>query len=194
MRKVIVPIVLVVALMPPFAGRALAQPAPQCSTHLLPFIYSVKFLCGLQLVPSDPGTVPSEPPVKPGNYATAVNVHNYHSDLQASICKKAVIALPESSRTKGEISQFTTDILTPNQAAEVDCSDIATLLQTPGTTLSPFIKGFVEILSPVPLSVTAVYTSQGCSSPSLTATTPAKCPKLGELALEVVPQQALPGP
>src|SRR5260370_16896972 len=56
-------------------------------------VYSVKFVCGLQL--PIPGQVPpSEPPVKPGNYATAVNIHNFHNAQSATIAKKPVIANP----------------------------------------------------------------------------------------------------
>lgn len=56
-------------------------------------IYSVKFLCGLQTtVPSSP---PAEPPVKPGNYATAINIHNFHPTATVEFRKKAVVANPE---------------------------------------------------------------------------------------------------
>ena len=65
-------------------GQARAQAAPL-------FVYSVKYVCGLQTIPSTSFRPPAEPPVKPGNYATAINFHNYHlkgTDLR----KKAVIA------------------------------------------------------------------------------------------------------
>jgi hypothetical protein len=127
----------------------------------LPFIYSVKFVCGLQVVPSNPSTVPNEPPVKPGNYATSVNVPNYHSGSATTFCKKAVVALPEGSGAKGTVSPFVRDILDFNQAEEIDCSDIVTLL----------------------------HPSQTCHNPG-----PPQCSKLGELQLEVVPEQPLPGP
>ncbi len=189
MRKISLVMVTVAVLTLPFASPAAAQ-ASCSTTNPGTFIYSVKFLCGLQVVPSNPSTVPNEPPVKPGNYATSVNVHNYHSANVASFCKKAVIALPEGSAARGTVSPFVTDTLDFNQAEEIDCSDIVTLLHPTLPTPPPFIKGFVEMLSNVQLSVAAVYTSQGCAPPSITN----KCPKLGELALEVVPQQPLPGP
>jgi hypothetical protein len=50
--------------------------------------------------------------------------------------------------------------------------------------LPPFIDGFVEIVSPLQLSVAAVYTSQTCTNPAN------KCSVLGDLSLEVVPQSA----
>ncbi|HKV55101.1 MAG TPA: hypothetical protein VJN94_10710 [Candidatus Binataceae bacterium] len=146
-------------------------------------IYAVKFLCGLEqpAIPTPPIPFPNEPPVKPGNYATAVNILNFHNTL-VKICKKAVVALPEAcsetapNPNRGtECNQFigirTDIVLTPDQALEVDCSDIVSLLGGTGVGLPPFIKGFVEIVVPAqdqislndPLGVTGVYTAQQCT-------------------------------
>src|SRR5690242_3393793 len=58
-------------------------------------VYSVKFLCGFQNpIDVSPLGPQAEPPVKPGNYATAVNIHNFHT-FPVNICKKAVLAPPE---------------------------------------------------------------------------------------------------
>jgi hypothetical protein len=174
-------------------------------------VYSVKFVCGLNSTPVDTGSLPSEPPVKPGNYATAINIHNFHT-VNVGICKKAVLAPPEkclSSPTPsgcfpGIIGKPVSVGLAPDQAFEIDCNDIVGLL-TPslpkGTTLPPFIKGFVEIgVAPEPgifipgatsnslsLSVTAVYTAQGCKSGTHDNKT---CDELGGIAEEVVPQNS----
>ncbi len=166
-----------------YLGQARAQTAPQ-------YIYSVKFVCGLQRLGSNNFKPPGEPPVKPGNYATAVNVHNFHSDREVVFDKKAVIALPERQTQRGPVSTVKHDLLGPNQALEVDCTDIVSLFSSAGsnTVLPPFIKGFVEIVSPVQLSVTGVYTAQTCRNPKVTATTAfGNCSQLGELDLEVVP-------
>ena len=151
-------------------------------------IYSVKFVCGVQspipsLVP------PSEPPVKPGNYATAVNIHNFHNGQTVPIAKKAVIANTEK-QPPGQISQFQRLALGPDQALEIDCPDIVSLLTAPGVQLPSFIKGFVEVISPFPLSVTGVYTAQGCDVPNAVQL----CPPAGGVSIEVVPQQAFAGP
>src|SRR5258708_2594227 len=98
-------------------------------------IYSVKFICGQQL--PDPQSF--EPPVKPGNYATDVNIHNYHNSQQVPIRKKAVIALPED-QPPGQISQFVGLVLKPDQALEIDRQDISNLLTNAGTKLPPCIK------------------------------------------------------
>ena len=148
------------------------------------FVYSVKFVCGVQGVPSSQFPPPHEPTVKPGNYATAINVHNYHvATAGTSLRKKAVIALPESVNPRGRISTIVGEKLGANQALTVDCNEIAKLFV--GVALPPFIDGFVEIVSPVQLSVAAVYTSQTCINPM-----GSKCGSLGDLSLEVVPQTA----
>jgi|SRR5262249_20065515 len=158
-----------------FLGQARAQ--------VTPFVYSVKFVCGLQIVPSIQFPAPREPTVKPGNYATAINVHNYH--LKAiTLRKKAVIARPESVLPRGPISASVAETLGPNQALTVDCNEIVKLFPVGAAPLPPFIDGFVEIVSPLQLSVAAVYTSQTCTNPAN------KCSVLGDLGLEVVPQSA----
>jgi hypothetical protein len=153
-----------------------------------PCVYSVKFVCGLQL-PNPSLVPPSEPPVKPGNYATAVNIHNFHNGQTVTIAKKAVIANPED-QPPGAISPFRKVTLGPDQAVEIDCPDIVSLLANPLVGLPPFIKGFVEVISPVPLSVTGVYTAQACD-----VTTPGvTCQPSGAVSIDVVPEQAFTGP
>ena len=159
---------------------------PTCETSAPHFVYSVKFLCGLQTLAGSP---PNEPPVKPGNYATAVNIHNFHAQSEAVFAKKAVQALPQHSPVRGKIGNLCLEALPPNGAMEVDCTDIVKLLGFPaGTAPPPFIKGFVEVVSPVELSVVGVYTSQTCKNSGPPATS-GKCSALGELDLEVVPQR-----
>lgn len=152
-----------------------------------PCIYSVKFVCGLQF-PNTTLVPPSEPPVKPGNYATAVNIHNFHNDQTVTIAKKAVIANPEN-QPPGEISRFQKVTLAPDQALEIDCPDIASLLANPVAPLPSFIKGFVEVISPTTLSVTGVYTAQACD-----VTTAGQCSQTGPVSVDVVPEQAFSGP
>lgn len=149
------------------------------------FVYSVKFLCGIQ----SNGVVrpPFEPPVKPGNYATAINIHNFHQVGDALFCKNAVAALPENV-SRSQPGNFVNLALKPGQALEVDCSDIVKLLP-PSPVVPPFIKGFVEIRSSQLLNVVAVYTSQVCHEPG---NVPRCLEELGELALEVVPQTFFP--
>jgi len=172
-------------------GSAYAQCGPNTIPPGLnkgPCVYSVKFVCGLQL-PNPNLVPPSEPPVKPGNYATAVNVHNFHNGQTVTIAKKAVIANPED-QPPGAISPFRKVTLGPDQALEIDCPDIVSLLANPLVGLPPFIKGFVEVISPAPLSVTGVYTAQACE----VTTAGAACQPSGPVSIDVVPEQAFTGP
>jgi len=169
-----------------FAALQCAQAQAQtCTVSGLPCVYSVKFICGDQ--PPLPNLrPPSEPPVKPGNYATAVNVHNFHLNQETVIQKSAVIALPENQQPR-PISSTRTVTLGPGLAFEIDCSDIVSLFP-PLPPLPPFIKGFVVLRGspaggPFPtLSVTAVYTAQATTPPG------------GPVSIEVVPVQPFAGP
>ena len=162
--------------------------AQNCSVGRLPCVYSVKFICG-DLSANPNLQLPSEPPVKPGNYATAVNIHNFHQDQKAVILKRAVIANPEN-QPPGQVSRPRQVTLGPGQAFEIDCSDIVTLFGPLSTPLPPFIKGFVELrglpTSPFPpLSVTAVYTAQATTAAGTQG---------GPVSIEVVPVQPFGGP
>ena len=156
-----------------------AVPTPTPVTNV--FLYSVKFLCGVQAVQSTQFKPPAEPPVKPGNYATSVNVHNFRP-ANACLAKKAAIAGPESQDVTGRISAFRGFNLGPDGAVEIDCTDIVSLF--PAGTLPPFIEGFVEIQSRTQLNVTGVYTSQTCN----TSPTAGGCTSFGQLGISVVPE------
>lgn len=198
------------------AVAALSTPCQGSQTVTPASVYSVKFVCGFSSSPVGP--FPSEPPVKPGNYATAINIHNFHI-FSVGLCKKAVLAPPEACMSASPpegclpiIGNFTGVFLHADQAFEVDCSDIVSLLKPSlrGTTLPPFIKGFVEIVvlpnsnlagtPPVnPLSVTGVYTAQGCvgnpllGKPNLGNPIVGECLPRGGVAEEVVPQNSFNG-
>jgi len=100
-----------------------------------------------------------------------------------------VIANPEN-QPPGQISRFQKVTLGPDQALEIDCPDIASLLANPVAPLPPFIKGFVEVISPTTLSVTGVYTAQACDVSSTGQT----CAQTGPVSIDVVPEQAFTGP
>ncbi|HXQ68422.1 MAG TPA: hypothetical protein VN980_17775 [Alphaproteobacteria bacterium] len=129
-------------------------------------VYAVKYICGYQ-APSDI-EAPREPPVKPGNYATAVNIQNFH-DRPVPIEVRAVIANLGGTGKIGPLVKFT---LKPLEALEFDCTEIAKNLEQ----TAPFIKGFVDIISPAILSVVAVYTAEQRGGPA-------------PVSIDVVPQQ-----
>jgi hypothetical protein len=168
-------------------------------------IYSSKFLCGFQRPPTGgaaTGPAPTrEPAVKPGNYATAINVQNFHH-FPVTFCKRAVLAPAErcyekqgdDSCLKAVVGKPISFTLQSSQAVSIDCKDIVTLL---GGTVPAFIEGFVEIsVAPQsnlslsnPISVTGVYTSLGCTlTPGVN-----ECPRVDGAGLDVVPQNSFAG-
>lgn len=130
-------------------------------------VYAVKFVCG-SFLPAD-GTSEADWPVKPGNYLTAINVHNPN---RTSIFyrKKAVLLYradkppaPEEPQPPGEL--YPVD-LGPDWGVEVDCNEIRNKLLKGAVPSPVFIKGWVVFEvpgnpDPLQLDVTAVYTSHG---------------------------------
>ncbi|MFO8144022.1 MAG: hypothetical protein R6T78_05060 [Dehalococcoidales bacterium] len=113
-------------------------------------VYSAKFLCGPAF--GDEG-------VQRGSYSTAVNVHNPH-DGRVYIYKKAVIANREDE-SRGEISAFRKVVLGPDEAIEIDCVDIYSLLNPPQdltrlSAVSPESGETEELLSAPTLDATAI--------------------------------------
>jgi hypothetical protein len=108
------------------------------------FEYAVKFVCG-----KSDGTV-----VAPGEYWTAINVHN-PAYRDVGFRKKIAIALP--GEKPGPVSEFFRAKLGPDEALEIDREDILKHAES-GDGL---LKGFVVIQSHVELDVVAVYTAAG---------------------------------
>jgi len=126
------------------------------------FVYAAKFVCGTLRVPP---TFLGEPPVKPANYATAVNIHNPQR-YRVPMWKKAVIALTEPEQ--GRPSEKLWFKLGPDHATEADCNEIYKLVGKQPTLQNPrpFVKGFLVIESWAQLDVVGVYTA---STPGTTA-------------------------
>ncbi len=137
-----------------------------CPLTQTPFAsYAAKFVCGPLSTDAD---------VVRGRYATTVNVHNPQATIDVQFCKKAVIALPERSPNFGPISQIVLDMLRPDIAMGIDCTDIISLFPT--GSLPAHIEGFVVIEVPpqgvgtaavIPLlDVVAKYTARHRKSSS----------------------------
>jgi hypothetical protein len=105
--------------------------------------YATKIVCGI----SD-GKV-----VAPGEYWTAVNVHN-PSTKQVTLKKRVIVALP--GEKAGPITEFFEAKLDPDQALEIDRDDI--FVHAKKLEVGKFIKGFVAIYCKSELDVVAVYT------------------------------------
>ena len=120
--------------------------------------YTVKFLCG-----SQPDCPCDCAPVRPGSYATEINLHNYHGvdvELQKQLVPLVLAGAP-GGREPRWVGPRATDTITlpPHSATMDDCCRIAELLLgAPAPSPIPLTIGLLEITSSEELSVTAVYT------------------------------------
>jgi len=107
--------------------------------------YAAKFVCGTQTIPT--ANPPAEPPVKVGNYATVVNIHN-PSAQTIVLLKKVALSAPETyPQTKliDPTKRFQ-DKLTSDHTMAVDCKEIVNLLRVNGTPpAGSFIEGFLVV-------------------------------------------------
>lgn len=180
-------VLTLLAAGPPDAGSQ--QTSPKTVSIPVKFRYSVSFVCGQAQEPKPcvefrdiqgrtswlcpESSVPAGAngaPVVRGLYATAVNVHNPAlprgtNDGTVIFAKKVAVALPWQK--SGPVSRFQRAVLKSNHAFEIDCEEIAAMYlnSVPGGTSAPppfpvFLKGFVVVMSPVELDVTAVYSSR----------------------------------
>ncbi len=122
------------------------------------YYYVAKFVCGVNEVPDERCT-----PVRPGRYATEINIYNGY--CSEAVIEKHVIAVVLNGEAIGREPRFAKDIvpdrivLPPLTATMDDCCRLAELLKQ--KPVGPLTIGFLEIVSSVPLTVTAVYTATG---------------------------------
>lgn len=115
------------------------------------FQYAAKVVCG-----KSDGSV-----VAPGEYWTAINVHNPNT-YTIRISKRVSIGYP--GEKAGPVSPFFRASLGPAQSLEIDRQDI---FKHAG--VDNFLKGFVEIESSNgELDVVAVYTAAGANGDVVT--------------------------
>ncbi len=141
-----------------------------CATE---FQYAVKFVSGAVDAQTPGG------PAAPGQYWTAINIHNPDKCRKARFRPKLAIANPLHV---GPVSAFFGPYdLGPDEAFEIDRPHIAALwpLIFPGLTAPAFIKGYLVIESDIELDVVAVYTTaQTATGPVTnfyTERVPARC-------------------
>lgn len=106
--------------------------------------YAAKIICG----------VPDRPALASGAYFTAINVHNPGSD---SVRFRQKFALTRAREVPGPIVRDSSLVLGPDQALEIDCTDIARRVSQ--QQRMTFLKGFAVLQSPSELDVVAVYTA-----------------------------------
>jgi hypothetical protein len=128
------------------------------------FQYSVKFVCGLQR-PHSPN-LPGEPVVKPGNYATEINIHNIQFQQQTVI--KSVVLVVRSGEPVGRepnVQAPTPFVAVPMPARNAmmdDCNQLWNMA-FPGSVPPnpmPLTIGYLSIISLSDLDVDGVYTAQ----------------------------------
>jgi hypothetical protein len=152
-------------------NRASEAPAAQVITFPVAsnyyWSYAVKFVCGLQPGQNAAGqTQPGEPVVKPGNYATEINIHNY-TYREVPLRKKIVLLVKDTQpigrepESQGPIA-FDRIVLKPDYATMDDCNRIWQLLNpnVPLPAVMPLMVGYLVIISPLDIDVDAVYTAE----------------------------------
>jgi hypothetical protein len=126
------------------------------------FSYSVKFVCGIQ--PECPCECTS---VRPGVYATEINLHNYR-EVPVEV-EKRFVPMVFAGAARGRAPRVARALdrikLPPHSATMDDCCRIAEVLfgDTPPSPI-PLTIGFMEITSTEELSVTAVYTASNLTT------------------------------
>ncbi len=108
--------------------------------------YAAKIVCGA------PDTLLAS--LVAQRYATAVNVHNPSDSLPVVFFKKLAFTYPPGRERPGRVTKIVVDTLKPDQALVATCGEFA-------TAAGPSFEGFVVLLSPLSLDVTAVYTVRG---------------------------------
>jgi hypothetical protein len=159
-------------------GTVVAKKPTRITIPACKFTYSVKFVCGVQ---QDCECACA--PVRPGVYATEINIHNFK-------CKDAVVekwliptvlaGAPVGREPRVAKRRIGDRIKLPADSATMDdCCRIAEmLLGAPSTAPMPLTIGFLEIVSDVELSVTAVYTATDLKSNGLSIDVQNVAPRL----------------
>ncbi|WP_115862992.1 hypothetical protein [Halorussus litoreus] len=125
------------------------------------FAYPAKFVCGSIAGPNegvDAHLRPAaeEPPVKPGNYATTINLVNpTNEELRISVQGSIAVG----GGFAGEVSNPTELVLEPRQSTKLSCQDIVGLFgdEVAG---SQFLDGFVTIRTERRIGVSGVYSAK----------------------------------
>jgi hypothetical protein len=126
--------------------------------------FAVKFVCGEASVSS---TSSGEPSLRPGSYATEINIHNPNYRGPVSVFKKAVLLVDKGAPVgrapaTAAPGTFGTPIQLENDGATMDDCTSIWELANPGTTRPspmPLTVGYLVLLSPRDLDVVSVTTA-----------------------------------
>lgn len=123
------------------------------------YFYVVKYVCGVNEVREGCS------PVRSGRYATEINIYNDY--CSEAVIEKRIIPVVLKGEVIGREPRVAKEmahdriVLPPNTATMDDCCRLAELLKQPVNSNGPLNIGFLELVSTVPLTVTAVYTANG---------------------------------
>jgi hypothetical protein len=140
---------------------------PACKPKDL-FSYSVKFICGVQEVCE----CSCATGVRPGIYATEINIYNYQDEkvpIEKFVLPVVFAGAPQGREPRVVQAKARDTLVLPGNSATMDdCCRLAELLfdSAPPSKL-PLTIGFLEIVSPIELQVTAVYTATDLESRSI---------------------------
>jgi hypothetical protein len=158
------PLTIANASVSPSADQAVPNSPAVTGTYY--WSYAAKFVCGYQSPTPPAGTqLVGEPVVKPGNYATEINIQNPNFKLVPLI--KRIIVLVD-----GNVVIREPQTVGPSGSAAIELNgDFSTLDDCNGlwaiihpqlplpTPVMPLFIGYLVILSPLDLNVNAVYTA-----------------------------------
>ncbi len=190
LRKYLVPVLLAVQVVMflLFAGVFVQQPAASASGVVPPqekpqaqftvnqylWSYAAKFVCGYQRTATPAQQISGEPTLKPGNYATEINIHNPTYRLVP--LHKRFLVLVNGQQVIREPQQVEPLITIPitmglGTAMMDDCNNLWTIIYpgAPVPSPMPVFIGYLVILSPIDLDVDVVYTA---NAPGDLATAP----------------------
>jgi len=134
--------------------------------------FSAKFVCGEQLADQSGQPIAGEPAVKPGNYATEINIHNPHYLGPIQIRQKALLLVDRGVAVGRAPAVSRPGVFSPlfalpdDGATMMDCNGIWELLN-PGVTppaSMPLMIGYLVIVSPANLDVVGVTTATTSTS------------------------------
>jgi len=134
--------------------------------------FAAKFVCGEQPADQAGQPIAGEPAVKPGNYATEINIHNPHYLGPIQIRHKALLLVDRGvpvgrAPATAKPGAFSPLLALPDDGATmIDCNGIWNLLN-PGTTPPtpmPLMIGYLVVVSPANLDVVDVTTATTANS------------------------------
>lgn len=149
---------LVVGL--PLLESDVGQAGPSTTSHDS-FVYPAKFVCG-SIDGPDSGVdshlrpAAEEPPVKPSNYATTINIVN-PTDEPIEFVAQGSIAV--GGGFDGRVSAEEGFALEPRQSMKLSCRDIVELFDD-DVAGAQFLDGFVTIRTQREVAVSGVYTAK----------------------------------